>query len=279
MGVKDGAVQDALLTQHSNGLFNDDNMFISESILPPVPVGPTTGKIGKYGGGHLRLVNTSHTGKGGYLEVETLVFDSDEYDITDHGLKEFVTDKQKRNAIRPFNALEDSTINLTSLQMIAKERGLALVLTDPSVLTQGAALAGNAQYNNRDHSDSNPIEDIITAFGVVASGVVVDTTSSGVQVIKVTTGPADISVKTTNFTDGSNVWTLGERNDVDQVKWEFSKDGATWTTFSSSNTLFSLDNDVHEGENRNLFLRLTTPSSSSSSNEHSATVTFVATAP
>ena len=177
MGVKDGAVQDALLTQHSNGLFNDDNMFISESILPPVPVGPTTGKIGKYGGGHLRLVNTAHIGKGGYLEVETLVFDSDEYDITDHGLKEFVTDKQKRNAIRPFNALEDSTINLTSLQMIAKERGLALVLTDPSVLTQGAALAGNAQYNNRDHSDSNPIEDIITAFGVVedAAGVTPNT--------------------------------------------------------------------------------------------------------
>lgn len=177
MGVKDGAVQDALLTQHSNGLFNDDNMFISEQILPPVAVGPTTGKIGKYSGGHLRVVNTSHTGKGGYLEVETLVFDSDGYDIKEHGLKEFVTDKQKRNAVRPFNALEDATINLTSLQMIAKERALALVLTDPAVLTQGATLAGNAQYNNRDHADSNPIEDRITAFGVVedAAGVTPNT--------------------------------------------------------------------------------------------------------
>jgi len=121
-----------------------------------------------------------------------------------------------------------------------------------------------------------------TEFGIVAPGGVVDTTASGtddVQTISVTTGPADIAVKSTDFSDGSNTWTLGATNGADQVKWEFSDDGISWTTFSSANTLFTLDTNVAEGASRDLYLRLTTPTSSSSGNEHSATVTFVATAP
>jgi len=121
-----------------------------------------------------------------------------------------------------------------------------------------------------------------TAFGIVVPGGMVDTTISGtndVQTITVDTGPADISVRSTNFSDGSNTWTLGATNGADQVKWEFSEDGITWTTFSSANTLFTLDTNVAEGQSRSMYLRLTTPTSSSSGNEHAATVTFVASAP
>jgi hypothetical protein len=121
-----------------------------------------------------------------------------------------------------------------------------------------------------------------TPFGIAALGAVLNTTSSGtndVQTIQVTTGPADLQVKSTNFSDGANTWTLGAANGPNQVKWEFSKDGVVWTTFASANTLVSFDTNVAQGASRSLFLRLTLPTSTSSNNEHSATVTIVATAP
>jgi len=121
-----------------------------------------------------------------------------------------------------------------------------------------------------------------TPFGIVSLGQTVDTTASGtnkVQTVQVTTGPADLDIKSTDFSDGGNTWSLNTVNGADQVKWEFSQNGASWTTFSSSNTLFSFDTNVAEGASRNLFLRLTAPSLSSTGNEHAATVTFVATVP
>lgn len=128
----------------------------------------------------------------------------------------------------------------------------------------------------------NLTTDGITPFGVVVPAGVVDTTVSGtndVQIVTVITGPVDLAVRSTNFSDGSNTWILAETNGADQVKWEFSQDGITWTIFSSAGTLFTFDINVAEGATRNLYLKLTTPTSSSSANEHSANVTFVATQP
>ena len=97
--------------------------------------------------------------------------------------------------------------------------------------------------------------------------------------MQVTTGPANLLVKSTNFSDGANVWILGAANGSNQVKWEFSKDAASWNTFSSANTLFSFDTNVAQGDPRNLYLKLTMPISTLSNNEHGATVTIMATAP
>lgn len=121
-----------------------------------------------------------------------------------------------------------------------------------------------------------------TPFGVVSLGATVDTTPSGtndVQTVQVTTGPANLSVKSTNFSDGANTWTLGTANSADQVLWEFSKDASTWNTFSTADTLFSLDTNVAQSDSRDLYLRLTMPTETSFNNQHSSTVTIVATAP
>jgi len=121
-----------------------------------------------------------------------------------------------------------------------------------------------------------------TPFDIVALGATVDTTSSGtddVQTIDVDTGPADLSVKSTNFSDGTNSWSLSATSSADQVAWDFSGDGTTWANFSSANTLFSLENSVAQGESRNLYLRLTMPTSTSSNLEYASTVTIVATQP
>jgi len=121
-----------------------------------------------------------------------------------------------------------------------------------------------------------------TPFGIVGLGATKDTTPSGtndVQTVQVTTGPANLSVRSTAFSDGANIWTLGTTNGANQVKWEFSKDASVWTTFLSANTLFTLDNSVAQGATRNLYLRLTMPTSTTSNSQHQATATIVASSP
>ena len=121
-----------------------------------------------------------------------------------------------------------------------------------------------------------------TPFGIVELGGTADTTATGtndVQTVEVTTGPANLKVKSTEFSDGGNTWTLAGSSGANQVVWEFSEDGLSWTGFSAANTLFTLDTNVAQNSTSNLYLRLTMPSSTASNDEYSATVTIVATAP
>jgi len=122
------------------------------------------------------------------------------------------------------------------------------------------------------------VGDGAVAFGIVPLGATIDSTNDP-QIITVTAGPADLDVKSTNFSDGTNTWILGTTNGANQVKWEFSKDTTAWATFAAANTLYTFDNNVAQGNTRNLYLRLTMPTSTSSNNQHSSTVTIVATAP
>jgi hypothetical protein len=119
-------------------------------------------------------------------------------------------------------------------------------------------------------------------LGSVPENTVRDTTASGandVQTVSVDAGPANLDVRSTTFSDGNNTWGLGSSSGGDQVKWEFSKDGTNWSTFSAADTLYAFDTNVSQSATRNLYLRITTPTSTSSFAEHSTTVTVVASAP
>ena len=115
-------------------------------------------------------------------------------------------------------------------------------------------------------------------FGVVSLGDIVDS-SSEIQTVFVTTGPVDLDIRSTDFSDNGNAWSLGSASGVNQVKWEFSPDASAWDTFLTADTLYDLANNIAEGSTQDLYLRLTMPNSTSSTNEHTATVTIVATAP
>lgn len=124
-----------------------------------------------------------------------------------------------------------------------------------------------------------------TPFGILVLGATKDTTPSGtndVQTVKVDVGPANLSVKSSNFSDGTgNTWTLGSTNGDNQVKWEFSKEAtpSAWTTFEVANNLYPLAANVAQGATQSIYFKLTMPTSTVSSNQYSATVTIVATAP
>ena len=119
-------------------------------------------------------------------------------------------------------------------------------------------------------------------FGILPLDDTQDTTETGtndVQTISVDAGPANLLVQSTNFSDGTNSWSLGTNNGDNQVLWEFSNGGSNWTTFSIVDTNYTFEDNVPQGETRDLFLRLTMPTSTSSYNQHSNTVTITATAP
>ena len=121
------------------------------------------------------------------------------------------------------------------------------------------------------------------AFGYQAPNTTQDTTSSGLndpETVSVDTGPANLDVRSTTFSDGSVTWTLNTANGADQVLWEFSNnDGTGWTTFAAADTLYTFDTNVSQGATRNLSLRLTTPTSTASLSQQSTTVTIVASTP
>ena len=120
-------------------------------------------------------------------------------------------------------------------------------------------------------------------MGIVGLAATKDTTPTGTndgRVITADYGPVALHIKSTNFTYGGDTWTLGSSNGASQVKWEFSEDGSAWTTFASPDpTYYTLDTDVAQGDTRNLYFRLTMPLSTSVLNDHSSTVTILATAP
>ncbi|MCH8741915.1 S8 family serine peptidase [Patescibacteria group bacterium] len=124
--------------------------------------------------------------------------------------------------------------------------------------------------------------DGLVEFGILPLGSTEDTTPSGindVQTISIDTGPADLDIKSTVFSDNGNTWSLGSTNGANQVKWEFSADASAWNTFLTPNTLTDLANNVAQGVTQNLYLRITMPTDTASANQYSSTVTIVATAP
>lgn len=119
-------------------------------------------------------------------------------------------------------------------------------------------------------------------FGTTQLDTTQDTTSSGMndpETVQVDSGPADLDIKSTVFNDGSNTWSLGDTNGVDEVLWEFSKDETSWTTFTQADTFYTFDTNVAQGETRTLYTRLTTPTSTGSFRQHNTDVTILATTP
>jgi hypothetical protein len=172
MTIQQRAQVDKLLTNVSNMVQPEG--YISEMILPMVAVKQTTGLVGKYGNGHLRIVNTFTGGKGKYAQVDSITRSSDTYTIEHHGLKSILTPEDYENVELPFDAEEDETIALSTHLFLGKEKALADALSSTSIITQNAVPA--TKYN--DYSSTGTLlANIRTAKTTVKGsvGVVPDT--------------------------------------------------------------------------------------------------------
>lgn len=160
------ALVDKLLSGVSSRL--DPEGHICDEALPTVEVMQQSGKIGKYGKGHLRIVNTAMGGRGKAPYIESVTRDSDAYYIDDHGLESMVTANDYRNVEDPFDAESDETESLTSLLIVSKEHGLATAMTNTAIMTQNETLVGGAQFS--DLLNSDPLKKFREARAAVKAG-------------------------------------------------------------------------------------------------------------
>jgi len=166
MSTQSKAIVDKLLTNVSNQLVPQG--FLSELILPSLKVKQRSGKIGKYGLNHLRIQTTLTGGKSHYPQVDTKVYDSDQYHIESHALKDIVTAEDYDNVEKPFDAEQDTTIALSTMHQVVKEKALADVMGDTSIITQNEVLSGTDQFS--DYDQSNPNEKFKDARVAVRNG-------------------------------------------------------------------------------------------------------------
>lgn len=140
-----------------------------------------------------------------------------------------------------------------------------------------------ALYADVTYTEAPSVSISLTTDGSVAFGhQALDSTqdSSGdVEIISVDSGPADLDIKSTDFSDGTYTWTLSTSNGYDQVYWEFSQDGLAWSGFDAADTPYIFDTNVGVGETRPLYLQLTTPTDTSSYDQFNTTVTVIASPP
>lgn len=141
---------------------------VAEIVLPKMQSAQYSGKIGKYGSDHLRIVNSIAGGKGRFRRMETITRSSDGFYIESHGLEGLVTDEDYKNVEDPFNAESDETLGLTTVLMLEKEKGLADSLTSTSVMTQNTTLSGTSQFN--DYTNSDPVAKILAGKKAVRDG-------------------------------------------------------------------------------------------------------------
>jgi len=166
MGTQNKAQIDKLLTEASNGYFPASH--IADMIFPVLRKTQTSGKLGKYGNDHLRIVNTLVNGEGKYRRVRPITKSTQSYYIEGHGLTDLVTEEDFNNTDKPFDARKDTTIGLTQLLKVEKEYAVASVLTNTSVLTQNITLSGTSQWSDYDNSD--PISNIRTGQNAILDG-------------------------------------------------------------------------------------------------------------
>lgn len=160
------AIVDKLLTQASSAYIPQG--YASESILPLVNVKQSSGKLAKYGTNHLRIESNWVGGRGEARRVESIIRETSTYNIESHMLEGLVDRDTLNNVDKPYDALRDETIGLSTLLWVEKEKSLGDSLGDTSILTQNTTLSGTAQWS--DYSNSDPVDDLKTGRDTVMNG-------------------------------------------------------------------------------------------------------------
>ena len=129
---------------------------VANQILTNTIVRKDTGKLGKYGNEHLRIVHDLVGGLTEYPRITVDTKDSDSYTLEKHGLAVTLTEEEISNEMLPFDARQDAIMDVTDRLLLGREYALASVLTDTSVLINNVTLSGTDQFN--DYDNSKPLE-------------------------------------------------------------------------------------------------------------------------
>src|SRR3989344_162201 len=135
---------DAALTAMSLRYSNKN--YVAEKLLPRVQVQKESDKYFVYGKDNLRVPNTTRA-NGALAQQVSQSLSQDSYSITEHSLRELVTDRDLENADEALAPLEDAMRNTLDRIWLGLEKDVATRLRDVAVLTQTVTLIGAQQWS------------------------------------------------------------------------------------------------------------------------------------
>lgn len=143
--------------------------YVSEALLPRITVPQHSGLIGVYGTRNLEVTGELQGGMTQFPRITENETTLVQYLLRTVGRESVVTLEDKRNYDRPFDALQDRTLELTDRVWLEKEKHLVDQITNPAVITQNTTLGGTDQYS--DYANSDPLVDFSTARSAVYNSV------------------------------------------------------------------------------------------------------------
>ena len=165
--TKSDVYVDPVLTNISIAYQNED--YISEKILPLVKVAKDSGYYFKYDKSKFRPVNDERAPGTRAARVGYGLVKATYGPIIEHALEQEVPDEIVEQADNPLDPKFDATENVTERILVAKERKLAVVMADTSILTQNVTLSGTSQWS--DYANSDPISDIKRGKQVIHASI------------------------------------------------------------------------------------------------------------
>jgi hypothetical protein len=128
--------------------------FVADEVFPIIPVTKQSNKYFIYSKDRFRVVDDTRRPGARANEIDWTL-STDTYFAEGHALAQAIPDELRANADQALDVDVDATETLTDLIYIQREMLVASRATDPTIITQNAALSGTTQWS--DYTNSDPI--------------------------------------------------------------------------------------------------------------------------
>lgn len=131
--------------------------YVAQRLLPVLPVPSIAGEYVKYRKEDAFTIPDHRRGPKSQAREVDWASENEKYKLDPYALKDFVADRDQNTGKADGMDLEiDTTDFLTNLLMLGREKRLANILTDTSVMTNNTTLSGTSQFSDYVNSDPLP---------------------------------------------------------------------------------------------------------------------------
>lgn len=150
---------DELLTNISVQFAAAPEGYLADSVLPPVPVAKESAAFWVYDKSRMDAPDSKRAPRSEYNRIDWNVT-TDTYLAEQYGLEGEIDDEERKNQASPLDLDIDTTEIVTDMVLNNREKRVADLVLNTSVVTQNTTLSAGNQWND---SGSDPLSNISTA--------------------------------------------------------------------------------------------------------------------
>jgi len=187
---------DQMLTPFSVQYANEQDAYIADQVLPPVPVALESDSYWVYDKSRFNIPEAKRNPRGHYKEIDWTAT-KDTYFAEEYGLETRIDDRERRNAVGEFDLDEQGVEMLTDAILLNRERRVANLVTNTANVTQNTTLTGTAQWSDPASDPQAQLRAARTAIQA-GTGLILNSVAMGWQVFEA----LRINPRVTDFLDG-----------------------------------------------------------------------------